>query len=35
MVTKTRHFYTGLFAGLDQGHGPVYFDFVPVDDDFA
>ena len=34
MIAKTRHFDPCDFASLDQGHRPVHFDFMAVDDDF-
>ena len=35
VIAKPGHFDARLLTGLDQGHGPVYFDFLSVDDDLA
>jgi hypothetical protein len=35
MIAKARDLDPGLFTGLYQGHCPVNFDLVPINDDFA
>jgi hypothetical protein len=35
MIAKTRDFDPRLFTGLYQGHSPVNFDLISINDDFA